>query len=129
MFGDSHAFSSFSVNDLAAAKRFYGDTLGLKVDEQPEGLGLQLPTVGESFSIPRRTTSLPLSPSSTSRSTTSRRLSTSSPERGLPSRGIRIPMRRGSTVAWVPTSPGSRIPPATSYRCSRAARAIAVAFG
>jgi predicted enzyme related to lactoylglutathione lyase len=33
IFKDSHAFSSFSVNDLEAAKEFYGETLGLDVDE------------------------------------------------------------------------------------------------
>src|SRR2546430_17139393 len=34
------AFSSFSVNDLQKAKQFYGQTLGLKVKESPEGLEL-----------------------------------------------------------------------------------------
>ena|SRR5437588_4262754 len=34
------AFSSFSVNDLQKAKEFYGQTLGLKVSESPEGLEL-----------------------------------------------------------------------------------------
>ena len=53
MFGDVHAFSSFSVNDLAAAKRFYGETLGLKIDEQPEGLGLQLANGGRVFLYPK----------------------------------------------------------------------------
>ena len=38
----SKAFSSFSVNDLAKAKVFYGETLGLKVKETPEGLELHL---------------------------------------------------------------------------------------
>jgi predicted enzyme related to lactoylglutathione lyase len=33
MFRESNAFSSFSVNDLAAAKDFYGDTLGLDVTD------------------------------------------------------------------------------------------------
>ncbi|MER6510337.1 VOC family protein [Nonomuraea sp. NPDC001636] len=33
MFGKTKAFSGFSVNDLAAAKAFYGDTLGLAVSE------------------------------------------------------------------------------------------------
>ena len=53
MFSDIHAFSSFSVNDLAAAKQFYGDTLGLKIDEQPEGLGLQLANGGRVFLYPK----------------------------------------------------------------------------
>ena len=33
MFKESNAFSSFSVNDLAAAKDFYGATLGLDVSD------------------------------------------------------------------------------------------------
>jgi catechol 2,3-dioxygenase-like lactoylglutathione lyase family enzyme len=40
MFKDTKAFSGFSVNDQAAAKKFYGDTLGLDVEET--GMGLQL---------------------------------------------------------------------------------------
>ncbi len=38
----SRAFSSFSVDDLAKAKSFYGEILGLKVKENPEGLELHL---------------------------------------------------------------------------------------
>lgn len=34
------AFSSFSTDDLAEAKEFYGKTLGLNVKEQEGGLGL-----------------------------------------------------------------------------------------
>jgi catechol 2,3-dioxygenase-like lactoylglutathione lyase family enzyme len=34
MFGDTKAFSGFSVNDIAAAKAFYADTLGLRVSEE-----------------------------------------------------------------------------------------------
>ena len=36
MLDKSRAFSSFSVKDLQQAKRFYGDTLGLKVSEESE---------------------------------------------------------------------------------------------
>ncbi len=36
MLTDSKAFSSFAVDDLAAAKQFYGETLGLRVSEIPE---------------------------------------------------------------------------------------------
>ena len=53
MYADSPAFSSFSVDDLAAAKKFYGDTLGLKTDDQPEGLGLQLEGGGRVFLYPK----------------------------------------------------------------------------
>jgi len=34
MFGETKAFSGFSVDDLEAAKRFYGDTLGIWVSEE-----------------------------------------------------------------------------------------------
>ena len=37
MFQDSTAFSSFAVDDLAAAKRFYGQTLGFPVTEHMDG--------------------------------------------------------------------------------------------
>lgn len=40
-FKNTKAFSSFSVNNLDEAKRFYGRTLGLKVSESDEGLILQ----------------------------------------------------------------------------------------
>lgn len=33
MFGKTKAFSGFAVDDLAAAKTFYGETLGLEVSE------------------------------------------------------------------------------------------------
>jgi predicted enzyme related to lactoylglutathione lyase len=42
MFTNSKAFSSFSTNDLGAAKRFYGETLGLDFVETPEGLELRI---------------------------------------------------------------------------------------
>jgi catechol 2,3-dioxygenase-like lactoylglutathione lyase family enzyme len=42
MFRDTPAYSGFSVPDIAEAKRFYGETLGLEVEENPEGLALHL---------------------------------------------------------------------------------------
>jgi catechol 2,3-dioxygenase-like lactoylglutathione lyase family enzyme len=42
MLEDAHAFSGFSVDDLERAKRFYGETLGLHVSENPAGLELEL---------------------------------------------------------------------------------------
>lgn len=42
IFKDAKAFSSFSVNDTNKALEFYGETLGLKVSEQEEGLELSL---------------------------------------------------------------------------------------
>jgi catechol 2,3-dioxygenase-like lactoylglutathione lyase family enzyme len=41
MLKDSQAFSGFSVDDLEAAQKFYGETLGLPVKEQA-GMGLEL---------------------------------------------------------------------------------------
>jgi len=40
MLGSSSAFSSFSVDDLEAARSFYGDALGLDVDVLSEEMGL-----------------------------------------------------------------------------------------
>ena len=42
MFKDTQAFSGFSVNDLPAAKAFYGQTLGLDVEEVAAGLMLKI---------------------------------------------------------------------------------------
>jgi catechol 2,3-dioxygenase-like lactoylglutathione lyase family enzyme len=53
MFKNSEAFSSFSVDDIAAAKQFYGDTLGVAVREQPEGLGLEIAGGGKVFLYPK----------------------------------------------------------------------------
>jgi catechol 2,3-dioxygenase-like lactoylglutathione lyase family enzyme len=39
-FKEAESFSSFSVNNLAKAKEFYSQTLGLDVKETPEGLEL-----------------------------------------------------------------------------------------
>ena len=42
MLSESHAFSGFSSNDIAAAKEFYGQTLGLEVTEENGMLTLHL---------------------------------------------------------------------------------------
>ena len=43
MFTDTPAFSSFAVDDIEAARKFYGETLGLRIEDGPEGvLALQL---------------------------------------------------------------------------------------
>ena len=42
MFHNSHAFSGFAVNDPAAAKQFYAETLGLEVIDGPMGLQLKI---------------------------------------------------------------------------------------
>ena len=38
MLKNSEAFSSFSIDDLAAARRFYGETLGIDIGDVP-GMG------------------------------------------------------------------------------------------
>ena len=42
LFEDTRAFSGFSVDDLAAAKQFYGETLGVRVSEADGMLTLHL---------------------------------------------------------------------------------------
>ena len=42
MFEHTKAFSGFSVNDIAKAKRFYGETLGLRVSEEHGMLRLHI---------------------------------------------------------------------------------------
>ena len=56
MLKDTKAFSGFSVNDLAAAKEFYGNVLGLNVEEEPapmDMLTLHLATGGEVLVYPK----------------------------------------------------------------------------
>lgn len=42
MFNFKKAFSSYSINDLAKARKFYAETLGLPVRETPEGLSVDV---------------------------------------------------------------------------------------
>lgn len=53
MFKDSKAFSGFSVDDLAKARQFYGDTLGLDVTQDNMGLTLHLGTGADVFVYPK----------------------------------------------------------------------------
>jgi predicted enzyme related to lactoylglutathione lyase len=53
MFKDTKAFSSFSVDDVPAAKRFYADTLGVDVSDEMGGLGLHLGGGHEIFVYPK----------------------------------------------------------------------------
>jgi catechol 2,3-dioxygenase-like lactoylglutathione lyase family enzyme len=53
MFADAKAFSGFSVDDLARAKQFYGETLGLNLSEESAGLVLQLGGGGRVFVYPK----------------------------------------------------------------------------
>ena len=42
MLGESKAFSTFAVPDVERAKEFYGETLGLRVRDEMDGLVLDL---------------------------------------------------------------------------------------
>jgi len=49
MFKPQAAFTGFSVNDLAKAKPFYGEILGLKLVDESMGLRFELPAGGQLF--------------------------------------------------------------------------------
>jgi extradiol dioxygenase family protein len=70
MFRESPAFSGFSSNDIAASRRFYGDTLGVETSEENGILTLHLAGGGRVIIYPKddhQPTSR--SPTSTPRST------------------------------------------------------------
>jgi catechol 2,3-dioxygenase-like lactoylglutathione lyase family enzyme len=54
MFKAKSAFSGFSVNDLVAAKTFYSETLGLKVEPDGVGVRLHLPGGATVFAYPKQ---------------------------------------------------------------------------
>lgn len=49
----SNAFSGFSVNDVPAAMKFYGDTLGLKVSEDHGIMTITLSNGGSVIAYPK----------------------------------------------------------------------------
>jgi catechol 2,3-dioxygenase-like lactoylglutathione lyase family enzyme len=53
MFRDTHAFSGFSSNDIARAKEFYAQTLGLDVTEENGMLTLHLAGGGTVLIYPK----------------------------------------------------------------------------
>ncbi len=53
MFEDSQAFSGFSVKDIAEAKQFYANLLGVKVSEEHGMLTLHLATGGRVIIYPK----------------------------------------------------------------------------
>jgi catechol 2,3-dioxygenase-like lactoylglutathione lyase family enzyme len=53
MFATTKAFSGFSVNDIPAAKRFYGETLGLDVSEEHGMLTLHIAGGGNILVYPK----------------------------------------------------------------------------
>ena len=54
MFKDTQAFSGFAVDDLDRAREFYGETLGLELDDEGPGLGLKLAGGGTVFVYPKQ---------------------------------------------------------------------------
>ena len=53
IFKNTKAFSSFSVDDLEKAKKFYGQTLGLEISEEMEGISLHIVGGNEIFVYPK----------------------------------------------------------------------------
>jgi predicted enzyme related to lactoylglutathione lyase len=53
MFAKTKAFSSFSVDDIDAAKNFYGETLGLEVSEENGMLTLHIADGGNVLIYPK----------------------------------------------------------------------------
>jgi predicted enzyme related to lactoylglutathione lyase len=53
MFRASNAFSGFSVNDVPAAMKFYGDMLGLKVSEDHGIMTIRLANGGRVIAYPK----------------------------------------------------------------------------
>jgi catechol 2,3-dioxygenase-like lactoylglutathione lyase family enzyme len=54
MFKPKAAFSGFSVNDLERTRKFYADTLGVRVEPEGVGLRLHLPGAGTVFAYPKK---------------------------------------------------------------------------
>jgi catechol 2,3-dioxygenase-like lactoylglutathione lyase family enzyme len=53
MFEHTKAFSGFSVDDIAEAKRFYGETLGLRVSESDGMLTLHIEGDRDTLAYPK----------------------------------------------------------------------------
>jgi catechol 2,3-dioxygenase-like lactoylglutathione lyase family enzyme len=53
MFRDNNTFSSFSIDDVDTARRFYAETLGVDVAVQPEGLELTVGGGAKVFLYPK----------------------------------------------------------------------------
>ena len=53
MFKDTKAFSGFAVDDLAKAREFYGDTLGIDLIEENGMIGLHIADSGDIMIYPK----------------------------------------------------------------------------
>ena len=123
MLADTTAFSSFAVDDLTAATRFYRETLGLRTtNHSPEMplLTLHLPGDQDTMVYEKPDTSRRPTPSSTSRSATSTPPSTgwSGEVSRWSATTTSTRTRRASPATRAARrSPGSRTRPATSSPC------------
>jgi len=119
MFKTAKAFSGFSVNDIPKARQFYGETLGLQVNEDEGMLAIQLGSGAKVLAYPK--------PNHTPASFTILNFPVSDVERtvrALRERGVRFEVYRegpyktdeqgihrgepGPTVAWF-TDPAGNI--------------------
>ncbi len=53
MLKDCDAFSGYSVDDLDAARHFYGEILGLRLEDNPAGVAITLASGGRVFLYPK----------------------------------------------------------------------------
>ena len=53
MLGDSRSFASYSTNDVAKARQFYGDALGLETSDDGGLLNISLPGGGRLLIYPK----------------------------------------------------------------------------
>jgi catechol 2,3-dioxygenase-like lactoylglutathione lyase family enzyme len=53
MFGSNQVMSSFSVDDVPAAKAFYTETLGFEVDQEGDGLLIKFGGGGQAMVYPK----------------------------------------------------------------------------
>lgn len=116
MFRDTEAFSGFAVDDVASAKEFYGETLGLRVSEEYGLLRLHLAGGRDVLVYPK--------PDHTPASFTILNFPVDDIDRAvdeLTARGVRFERydgieadEKGVARGTVRTSPGSPIPLATS---------------
>ena len=126
MFANTKAFSGFAVDDLEAAKKFYGETLGLSTSEQYGLLTLHLAGGRDTLVYPK--------PDHVPAGYTILNFQVDDIDaavgelssRGVPRKGTTASgrTRTASTGPGGPTSPGSRTRRGTSWRCCRSASPV-----
>ena len=124
MFANTRAFSGFAVDDLEAAKKFYGETLGLRTSEQYGLLTLHLAGDRDTLVYPK--------PDHAPASYTILNFQVDDIDAAveeLVRRGVSLEKYEGmgqdekaSTGPAARTSPGSRTRPETSWPCCRSAK-------